>query len=98
MPLFRFHRGSLKDSLATTVIVVNADDLYKAICNEYDMKSLPHPLTVVPYPNEELCFDDRIGWYTQIVTTVINDERIVIGFLSEPFLGSGPRTILATGD
>lgn len=92
MPLFRFHRGGLHDSLQTTIIVKTFNDMVKAIVMSFDenmisQQKLGAKFEVVPYPSEDHCFDSRIGWYTQIVTTNIfeEDKMHPIGFLSEPF-------------
>lgn len=97
MPLFRFHRGSLQDSLNTTVVVKNMQDLYKA-CKPFiwEMFFMKDPcdftLEVSPYPLENDNFDKRIGWYTHIVKLTINCpsnanvksiNAAPIGFLSE---------------
>lgn len=92
MPLFRFHKGGLADSLATTVIVKTFNDMVKAIVMSFDEDMLAKQqwgakFAVEPYPDEEHCFDKRIGWYTQIVTCNLYEEDKMhpIGFLSEPF-------------
>jgi hypothetical protein len=77
MPLFRFHRGSLAESLDTTIIIDNCNELYQLLSK--DRAGSIH-ITIDPYPSEKNCFDKRIGWYTQIVK--INNDPI--GFLSEP--------------
>jgi hypothetical protein len=61
---FREHRGSLADSLATTVTVTSRAELIAHVARLLD----PIPVTseqlgVAPY-----CFDARIGWETHIVT------------------------------
>lgn len=97
MPLFRFHRGSLQDSLNTTIKVKNMEELRQAcqpFVNEmFWMKdSNNFSLNIEPYPSIHLCFDSRIGWYTHLVTlTVHNPDNphvknincAPIGFLSE---------------
>lgn len=91
MPLFRFHRGGLKESLGTTVIVKTFNDLVKLIVNEqFVIDANPKwgaSIKIEPYPNERECFDSRIGWYTQMVTANVYEEDKMhpIGFLSEPF-------------
>lgn len=90
MSLFRFHRGSLEESLNTTVIVKDFSDLLKAILNSglinenninYEAK-----IEITPYPSKENNFDSRIGWYTQLVSANFYEEDKIhpIGFLSEP--------------
>lgn len=88
MPLFRFHRGGLHDSLATTVIVKNIKELnkivYEALKEWFWKLPTDIELTIEPYPDEN-CFDARIGWYTHMVLAkVANAEMSPIGFLSEP--------------
>jgi len=91
MPLFRFHRGGLKESLQTTIIVKNLHDLMLAIFKNYTEKEFPESdwgfnLKISPYPDIDTCFDIRIGWFTYIVTANLyeKDGFHPIGFLSEP--------------
>lgn len=92
MPLFRFHRGLLAESLKTTIIVENLNDIIKAIFLSNEVIGLNNKpewavkFDVRPYPSEDRCFDARIGWYTQLVTANLDEEdrMDVIGFLSEP--------------
>lgn len=83
MPLFRSLRGSLDESLKTTVIVKTHEDLIKNI-NKYPflIQNESYEIKIDDY-----CFDDRIGWYTQIVLANIfeKDKFHPVGFLSEPF-------------
>lgn len=87
MALFRKHRGCLDESLQTTVIVTNIQGLCEIIMEELyvwgDLVVNPGNIKIKPYPDTENCFDNRIGWYTQIVTLDI-PKFGVIGFLSEP--------------
>lgn len=89
MALFRFHKGALKESLETTIIVKNINQLMDEIRNYYG--------TVIPtlsefgiitntYVDKDHHFDKRTGWYTQIVTADIykRGDFVVVGFLSEP--------------
>lgn len=99
MPLFRFHRGSLADSLQTTILVKNKKELRQAvkqhISEVYYMNSPDDfELEISPYPSEGNNFDSRIGWFTYMVALTItcpdnaNVKSIYaspIGFLSEPF-------------
>lgn len=93
MALFRFHRGGLQESLATTIIVRTFNDMVKAILFNHEISKITQPITwgarfsVKPYPNVGNCFDRRIGWYTQMVMANIYEEDKMhpIGFLSEPF-------------
>lgn len=91
MPLFRFHRGGLHDSLQTTIIVKNLNDIVKAVVLSFDQDMLASQtwgakFKIEPYPREGENFDRRIGWYTQIVTANIysEDKMHPVGFLSEP--------------
>lgn len=92
MPLFRFHRGELYESLKTTVIVKNLSDMVKIITESFDEETIKKMdwealFTISPYPAERRNFDFRIGWYTQIVLGNIyeKDKVHIVGFLSEPF-------------
>jgi hypothetical protein len=92
MPLFRFHRGSLQESLKTTIIVKTFNDMVKAIIDSFDENTIEKSkwgakFSVEPYPSKDNNFDPRIGWYAQMVTTNIYEEDKMhpIGFLSEPF-------------
>ena len=92
MPLFRFHRGGLDESLQTTIVVKTFNDMVRAIvtsnlcdgANDWGLK-----FKVEAYPNEKECFDPRIGWYTHIVTANLfeEDKMHPIGFLSESLDG-----------
>ena len=92
MPLFRFHKGGLHESLQTTIIVKTFNELVKAIVTSEELSEFIYNANwgakfhVEPYPSEETCFDKRIGWYTQMVTANIYEEDKMhpIGFLSEP--------------
>lgn len=91
MPLFRFHRGSLAESLKTTIVVKNFNDVVKAIVMSFDQEMLAKQdwgaeFKVIPYPEEGNNFDPRIGWYTHMVMANIceKDKMHPIGFLSEP--------------
>lgn len=88
MPLFRSHRGGLQDSLDTTIIVKNIDQLELAILRDWEEWSTTNKELVIhiePYPSGHN-FDKRIGWYTQLVTANIieKDKMAPVGFLSEP--------------
>jgi hypothetical protein len=93
MPLFRIHRGQLSDSLKTTVIVKNKEDLKKAILKEWEtwknaIRKDGSPISdfdikIEPYIGN---LDERCGWYTQIVSCNFErkDRFDAVGFLSEP--------------
>lgn len=93
MPLFRFHRGCLNESLATTVIVRNMNELMYVIQHRHEEFSGKYKkcfgIIIEPYPFKDHNFDKRIGWYTQIVTSDILEKGIFFpeGFLSEPLDG-----------
>lgn len=77
MALFRFHRGSLDTSLATTVIVEDVDQLCDLL------ECIPGDLEIFPYPSAENNFDPRCGWYTHMVKQTSENELMMIGYLSE---------------
>ncbi|KFL27629.1 hypothetical protein JP75_25210 [Devosia riboflavina] len=78
MTLFRLHRGSLADSMATARTINTKADLVKAL----DEDGWPHgDIEVKPYGR-----DDRIGWNTHIVTV----DGMAAGFTSGPFTGEQP--------
>lgn len=87
MPLFRFHRGSLEDSLKTTIIVKTFNDMVKAIVNSEIVRNDGSQNWGAEFKVRQQGFDPRIGWYTQIVLTNIyeKDKMQPVGFLSEPF-------------
>lgn len=84
MALFRFHRGSLQESLMTTIVVKSKQQLFDYITQDFDRLGIdyePDQMVIERYP-AEACgsnFDERIGWFTHIVT--LSGE--VEGFLSE---------------
>ncbi len=90
MPLFRFHRRNLDESLETTVIVKDMTELRKVIKESYKNWEPPNienfELIIFPYIDENNNFDGRIGWYTQMVTcdAVEKGKFVPEGFLSEP--------------
>lgn len=92
MPLFRFHRGSLDESLKTTIIVKTFNEMVKAIVMSFDEEMLKQQkwgavFEIKPYPDEKNNFDARIGWYSHIVLANMYEEDKMhpIGILSEPF-------------
>ena len=99
MPVFRFHRGSLDDSMKTCFVAESKEDLFYKICSF-------NKLTNAPYkPEDRVCissnlnsvdqlridpyiFDDRIGWNTHIVLAhprCVTQDAYIIGFLSDSF-------------
>jgi hypothetical protein len=86
MALFRFHRGGLAESLATTVVVKTIPHLMSVISETMDSSSKwGARMTIEPYPWEGNNFDPRCGWYTHIVLANIleQDKMHPVGFLSE---------------
>lgn len=91
MPLFRFHRGSLEESLKTTIVVKTFNDVVKAIVMSFNDETLAKPMwgakfQIKAYPEEYDNFDPRTGWYMHMVLTNIYEEDKMqpVGFLSEP--------------
>jgi hypothetical protein len=86
MALFRFHRGSLEESLKTTIIVNSMFEICDAL-EESSLLSMDMKFTVKtkPYPDKKNNFDSRIGWYTHAVLMKTNpkEEYQIVGFLSE---------------
>ena len=92
MPLFREQRGGLSESLETTVIVNNKEDLLKHLKSVWSIWNVPMKPRQILYHDPTIKiepyggFDRRCGWYTQLVTCdiLIKDQFIPMGFLSEP--------------
>jgi len=90
MPLFRFHREELIDSLSTTVIIQGSNELYLLLSKDKPLYcDWDFFIEINPYPDDKNNFDKRIGWFTQIVLTNLYDKKKMepIGFLSEPLRG-----------
>lgn len=91
MPLFRYHRGGLQESLNTTIVVKDKEDLKraikKAVTEIYYMENPDEfELDIFPYPSKDNNFDARIGWYTHMVTLEVKNIKAgPVGFLSEGF-------------
>lgn len=86
MALFRFHRGGLAESLATTVVVKSIPHLISILAESVHKSSTwGARVTIEPYPMESKNFDPRCGWYTHIVLANIlePDKMHPVGFLSE---------------
>jgi hypothetical protein len=94
MPLFRKHRGSLEESLKTTVVVKNRKELIEHLMRDwgqwkdFDLSlEVPFELRIeLPYQNENINnFDERCGWYTHYVIADIMERGkfTVLGMLSE---------------
>lgn len=87
MPIFRYHRGGLEDSLKTVVLVKSLKDIEKIAMDfwsDFNLTDKKINIKVQPYLPE---IDYRIGWFTQIVMCDFPDPGVFypIGFLSEPF-------------
>jgi hypothetical protein len=77
--LFREHRGGLDESMATVVTLNGWDDLVAYVQKEllpFCMDVKPEQIHVKP-----LCYDQRIGWDTYIVTV---DDYGVFGMTDGP--------------
>jgi hypothetical protein len=64
--LFREHRGTLEDSMATVVTINNRDELVSHIADKltpFGIDVKPEDVQVSPYAK-----DERIDWDTYIVT------------------------------
>ncbi len=77
--LFRFHRGTLADSMKTVVPVASMQELVDHICANF---------SIVPKHSECLLithygFDDRIKWDTYLVATeTVFYKNFPLGFLN----------------
>lgn len=98
MPTFRFHCGSLEESLKTCEVVNNKRELWdyiftfnkltgKRVTNEdvavISVMVNPDNIKIIPYG-----FDERIGWNTHMVlicNQCVTKDPYVIGFLSDNF-------------
>lgn len=96
MPVFRFHRGSLSESMKTCIVVKNKHELWKHIYNfnkatgmliqdtdhfVISSSAQPDEIIIKPY-----IFDERIGWNTHIVlihSRCVTKDPYVAGFLSD---------------
>jgi hypothetical protein len=80
MPIFRQHRGGLKESLDTSIIVHSKADILDCLNKGplFIYESIPEEDITI----EDYGYDNRIGWFTQIVVL----KNGVLGFLSEPLV------------
>jgi len=69
--LFRYHRGGLTESMATTIEIESKKELI-SILNKNIFGTDFENITIEPY-----CFDSRINWDTYIVHL---EDYGVIGF------------------
>lgn len=89
MPLFRFHRGSLEDSLKTTIVVNSIEDLLNKIIHLelVSWRNVDFKKDITSYEihiEGKKTFDSRIGWYSHKVDIRFDDTLWVVGYLSEP--------------
>ncbi len=95
MALYRSHRGSLDESLKTTVIIRYLGDLRTIIHDdffkEWKAYGKDNPLNMdfdirIECNGIPSLLDPRCGWYTQTVTADLIEKGKfrVVGFLSEP--------------
>ncbi len=89
MAIFRFHRGSLEESLKTCFIVRSHYELRSRVVadllNNYFINNPKDVrIEITPHPSDVDCFDPRIGWFTQMVIFQHDKLRGPAGFLSEP--------------
>lgn len=104
--LFRFHRGTLKDSMATAITVFSMNELEKYINKNFDTCIARSPASLFDEPDisfsgeglsiniTKYIYDDRIGWNTFLVTSeLISGTNFVIGYLS-----NSPKTWTCIGD
>lgn len=63
--LFRFHRGSLEESMATVKEFSSYQELVDYVRDAY--KEFNEPIGQLLF--EHCCYDDRIGWDTWYVST-----------------------------
>jgi hypothetical protein len=74
---FRFHRGSLSDSMRTVIEIKGIDDIVAAFNKEYPAKITRNEVKVRLYDNRP---DQRIGWPRTYLITVFGAP---IGFCNE---------------
>lgn len=99
MALFRLCRGTLEDSLSTTVIVHTINEIKEAVKQallapwledkRYKLKIREFNIKIrLPYEKIELhkALDKRCGWYTHYVCADVLEEGVfkMVGILSEP--------------
>lgn len=77
--LFRLHRGSLDEAMATVIEIESYDHLIAHILLHYS------ELTFIGLQVEPYVFDTRIGWDTHIVRGVLGVDPVIcypVGFLN----------------
>lgn len=65
MTLFRFHRGSLEESMKTCVEVSTIESLLRVIEIEFECII---PLNAATLESKLYCYDSRIKWDTYLVS------------------------------
>ncbi len=74
--LFRFHSGTLDDSMATIIKIESHDHLITLIKDAWDVN--PTEITIKPY-----IYDDRIKWDTHLVLVHLGNISYPIGYLNK---------------
>lgn len=65
MIIARLHRGGLAESMETATTFESLDDMKKWFCIKHENAFSVEDVVI----EDEICFDDRIGWNTQNVCT-----------------------------
>lgn len=73
---FRFHRGSLDESIANIHEVMNRQELIEIINKQWLFGHSP----ISDIEVSHYVYDERIGWDTYIIIGYFNGDRYVIGF------------------
>jgi hypothetical protein len=81
MPIFRPCRELLNEALSEVVYVRTIEDLVRILNKKFVSHEIKDKFEL-KIRKDGPGFDGRIGWYTHTV----EHNKIVIGFLSEPFL------------
>lgn len=93
MALFMFQGSNLEESLKSTVIVKNLDDLRNILWEQFKIwEGIRTTQGKIFDKNsfdiiiENYNYDSRIGWHTQLVSIEMegNGKFSAIGYLSEP--------------
>ena len=78
--LFRYHRGTLEESMKTVVEIVSMDHLKSLLGKPYDLYSC---LVIQDVKIEPYAYDERIRWDSYIVKVKIDNSYYVEGFLNQ---------------
>lgn len=62
---FRFHRGTLEDSLKTLVNFKNKEELYKIICDSFKDFDFKFNIENIEFKHQG--YDERCNWDTYLV-------------------------------